>query len=125
MKLSSVSGLACYVEDLDRSVEFYEALGFRIGKRESDHATCYVNWFWVDLIARDCASEPEPTDGVSFAQRGAGLYLYVKVDDLDDAYAAVLAAGMKPSGEPGGGRSRNREFVLRDPDGYRLVFFEK
>jgi hypothetical protein len=32
---------------------------------------------------------------------------------------------MKPLGEPEVRASGNREFVLRDPDGYKLVFFQK
>jgi hypothetical protein len=32
---------------------------------------------------------------------------------------------MKPLGEPEVRPSGNREFVLRDPDGYKLVFFQK
>jgi hypothetical protein len=32
---------------------------------------------------------------------------------------------LKPTGEPERRPSGNREFVLRDPDGYNLVFFEK
>jgi hypothetical protein len=32
---------------------------------------------------------------------------------------------MKPDGEPQVRLSGNREFVLRDPDGYKLAFFEK
>jgi catechol 2,3-dioxygenase-like lactoylglutathione lyase family enzyme len=70
------SRLTCYVEDLARTAEFYETIGFRRGKEEPDRATFYVNWFFV-------TGEPQ----------------------------------LRPSG--------NREFVLRDPDGYKLVFFQK
>lgn len=47
MKISSISGLTYRVRDLDMAVGFYESLGFRIGKRDDEQATCYVNWFWV------------------------------------------------------------------------------
>lgn len=33
--------------------------------------------------------------------------------------------GMKPSSEPRDWPWGRREFVLRDPDGYKLVFFKK
>jgi hypothetical protein len=32
---------------------------------------------------------------------------------------------MKPDGAPEVRDSGNREFVLRDPDGYKLAFFQK
>jgi hypothetical protein len=56
---------------------------------------------------------------------GAGLLVHVKVDDIEDFHRGVLSKGMKPASEirePSRGR---REFMLRDPDGYKLVFFEK
>lgn len=34
MKVSSISGITCDVEDLDRTAKFYEAIGFRRGKQE-------------------------------------------------------------------------------------------
>jgi hypothetical protein len=37
----------------------------------------------------------------------------------------VVAQGMKPEGEPERTPSGDWEFALRDPDGYRLVFFQK
>lgn len=116
MKISSISGLVYRVTDLDRTVEFYESLGFRIGKREDDEATCYVNWFWVRFVADvdggGGAPERQPT-------------LYLKVDDIDDFYGAVLAKGFKPLTEPQKQRSGSREFLLDDPDGNTLAFFAK
>jgi len=32
MKVNGISGITCYVEDLAKTGEFYEALGFRRGK---------------------------------------------------------------------------------------------
>jgi catechol 2,3-dioxygenase-like lactoylglutathione lyase family enzyme len=116
MKVNSISGITCYVEDLARAAEFYEAIGFRRGKEEPDRVTFYVNWFFVTLVAQD---------GTGAATEGAGLFLYIKVDDVEEFHKAVLAAGMNPDGEPERQPSGSREFVLRDPDGYNLVFFQK
>jgi catechol 2,3-dioxygenase-like lactoylglutathione lyase family enzyme len=108
MKVNSVSGVTCYVEDLQRTGEFYEAIGFRRGKDEEDRLTFYVNWFSVTFIAR--AGEDD-----------AGLFLNIKVDDIEEFHKAALSKGMKPRDEPAG----NREFALHDPDGHKLAFFEK
>ncbi len=115
IKVNSISGVTYHVQDLDRTGEFYEALGFRRGKEEQDRVTFYVNWFFVTFVAQ----ESEAPD------KGAGVFLYVKVDDVEDFHAGVLSKGMKPEGEPVRRRSGNREFTLRDPDGYNLVFFQK
>jgi catechol 2,3-dioxygenase-like lactoylglutathione lyase family enzyme len=113
MKVNSISGITCHVEDLAKTAEFYETIGFRRGKEEPDRLTFYVNWFFVTFVAGERVKDP-----------GAGISTYVKVDDLDDFYNAVVSKGLKPGGEPQV-RGGNREFVLRDPDGYQLVFFEK
>jgi catechol 2,3-dioxygenase-like lactoylglutathione lyase family enzyme len=116
MKVNSISGITCHVEDLSRAAEFYETIGFRRGKEEPDRITFYVNWFFVTLVAQE-QTEAQPKD--------AGLFLYVKVADVEDFHKAVLSNGLKPAGEPERQPSGNREFVLRDPDGYNLVFFQK
>jgi catechol 2,3-dioxygenase-like lactoylglutathione lyase family enzyme len=116
MKVNSVSGITCHVEDLARAAEFYETIGFRRGKEEPDRVTFYVNWFFVTLVAHDQTEA---------GAKGAGLYLYIKVDDIEDFHRAALANGLRPDGEPERQSSGNREFVLRDPDGYNLVFFQK
>jgi len=113
MKISSVSGLTYSVRDLDRTARFYENLGFRLGKRDDHQLTCYVNWFWVTFTTH---RDGEP---------GSGPALYLKVDDIDDVYGAVLAHGFTPSAEPRKDRSGRREFFLLDPDGNHLAFFAK
>ena len=113
MKLNSISGLTCDVADLDRTVAFYESLGFRLGKRDDTQATCYVNWFWVLFTATGSPLEV-----------GARPDVHLKVDDIDVAYREVLAAGHEPEGEPAARAGGGKEFVLH-PDGYRLVLFYK
>lgn len=113
MKISSISGLTYPVKDLDRTAEFYENLGFRPGKRDDHQLTCYVNWFWVTFTTHH--------NGES----GSGPTLYLKVDDIDDFYGAVLAHGFTPPTEPRKDRSGRREFFLLDPDGNRLAIFAK
>ncbi|HLZ14939.1 MAG TPA: VOC family protein [Candidatus Saccharimonadales bacterium] len=114
MKLNSISGVTYKVRDLDKSAAFYESIGMRIGKRDDNHVTCYVNWFWVDLVADDTAGD-----------KGVGASLHIKVDSIEECHKDLVAQGMKPEGEPETQPSGDRTFALRDPDGYQLVFFEK
>ena len=115
MKINSVSGITYHVRDLARSAEFYESLGFRKGAEEPDRVTFWSNWFFLTLIA---AKQRKGANG-------AGAFTYVKVDDLDAYHEAVVAKGLSPEDEPHATNGGRREFVLRDPDGYNLVFFEK
>ncbi len=125
MKMSSISGVSCYVKDVSKTTEFYEALGFRIGRQEADRVACYVNWFWVEFVAQDKEEDPQRKKEAGLPNKGSGQYLYIKVDSIDDFYKGVVELGMKPESEPQAKASGNREFLLRDPDGYKLVFFEK
>jgi catechol 2,3-dioxygenase-like lactoylglutathione lyase family enzyme len=117
MKLASVSGLTCVCADLDRTVAFYEGLGFRLGKRDEKQATLYVNWFWILFSAADPAAGP--------VEAGGGPVIQIKVDDIQQAYEEVVAAGNKPEGEPARRAGGGSEFTLLDPDGYQLVLFYK
>jgi len=125
MKLNSISGINYYVEDLSRTAEFYEALGFRRGKEEPDRLTFYVNWFFVTFVDEDQVGDPERPSASEQGSKGAGVSLHIKVDDIEDFHSGVVSKGMTPASEPQKRRSGGREFVLRDPDGYKLVFFEK
>jgi catechol 2,3-dioxygenase-like lactoylglutathione lyase family enzyme len=125
MKPNSISGITSYVKDLSATADFYETLGFRRGKEEPGRVTFYVNWFFVTFIAQDQEEDAELRKEAERPDKGVGLHLYIKVDDIEDFHKSVVAAGMKPDGEPERKPSGNREFVLRDPDGYKLAFFQK
>jgi uncharacterized glyoxalase superfamily protein PhnB len=44
---------------------------------------------------------------------------------VDEFHAHLLANGLKPSTKPKDQPWGNREFILRDPDGYHLVIFKR
>ena len=58
--------------------------------------------------------------------RGTGLvFNYLEVEEIDDFCKSLVEKGFKPSSEPRDWPWDNRKFVIRDPDGYKLVFYEK
>jgi len=125
MKLKSVSGIVCYIKDIDKTAEFYKQLGFIIDKHEPDYLSIRSNWFWIDFHPQDKEDKPDFQKEANLENKGAGLFLYLSVDDVDEFYQGVLGKGLKPSSEPRDWPWGNREFVIRDPDGYKLVFFKK
>jgi catechol 2,3-dioxygenase-like lactoylglutathione lyase family enzyme len=125
MKIKSVSGITVYVKNLKKTTKFYEALGFDIKKIEANHVTAYSNWFWIDFLAidkDDRAGFPKSADPKN---NGAGMFLYLSVDNVDEFHQDLLAKGLKPSTKPLDQPWGNREFILRDPDGYNLVIFKR
>lgn len=125
MSLKSISGLVFYVADLRKTAEFYEALGFRIGSQDDKLVKIYLNWFWMEFVPIDKESKAEFQSEANAATKGAGLFVGVNVDNVDEMYQLVCDKGFKPSSEPRDWPWGRREFVLRDPDGYKLVFFQK
>lgn len=125
MTMKSVAGIVCYVKDIDKTAEFYDALGFQFTKREPDHLSIRLNWFWMDFHPQDKEDKPEFQQEANLDNKGAGMFLYISVDDVDEFYNGLLAKELKPSSEPRDWPWGNREFVMRDPDGYKLVFFKR
>ncbi len=124
MKLKSASGIVCYVTDVRKTMKFYKALGFTFKKSKPTHATGYINWFWIDFLQSNKETKPKFKKEANAKNKGAGQYLYLSVEDVDKAYTDLKAKGLKPS-EPQDWPWGNREFVIRDPDGYKLVVFKR
>ncbi len=116
IKINSVSSIVYYVKDLDKSAEFYEALGFRPGNRTESSFNVYVNWFSIEFRL---------ATGAAIDNTGTGAYAGVRVDNAKEFYDFAVSKNIKPATEvtdqPGG----VREFVITDPDGYKLIFFDK
>jgi catechol 2,3-dioxygenase-like lactoylglutathione lyase family enzyme len=125
MKMKSVSGIVAYVKDIEKTAAFYETLGFQFEKREANHISLRLNWFWIDFHPQNKEEKKEFQKEANLANKGAGMFLYISVDDVDEFYNGLLREGLKPSSEPRDWPWGNREFVIRDPDGYKLVFFKR
>lgn len=125
MAIKSVSGFALYVQDVQRSVDFYHTLGFRLGEVTDTYARVYLNWFAIDFVAISSETKEEFLAEATAEPKGSGMYINISVDDVDATYEFVKEQGMVPSSEPRDWPSGNREFAMRDPDGYKLVFFKE
>ena len=123
--MKSVAGIVCYVKDINKTAKFYETLGFQFSKREPDNISVRLNWFWIDFHPQDKEDKPEFQKEANLSNKGAGLFLYISVENVDDFYKSLLSKGLKPSSKPRDWPWGNREFVIRDPDGYKLVFFKR
>lgn len=125
MKMKSIAGIVCYVKDLEKTAAFYEALGFEFRQRDVEKVSVKLNYFWIDFIPQDKETKSEFQEEAHAQHKGAGSYLYISVENVDEAYQELLEKGLKPSSEPRDWPWGSREFVIRDPDGYKLVIFKK
>ena len=118
----------CYrITDPERSLEFYEALGFE-RRRELPIREEAVNYFLG--IPGDDGPELELTHNFETPEGGYELgtgygHIALAVDDLDGTLAAISAKGIEPEREPYTVREGgSRLCFVRDPDGYRLELIE-
>ncbi len=114
MKITSISGYSCYVKDLEKTAKFYQELGFLSGKSEEDRKVFRINWFSVEFIL-----DKEK------AGKGEGVLFGMTVDNAEETYKELVAKGLKPESEPKVRPDGKNGFILKDPDGYQLLFFTK
>jgi lactoylglutathione lyase len=116
----------CYrITDIDRSVAFYEALGFEERRRMPirDEAT---NVF-MGLPGDGDRLELTYNHGVDSYELGTGYgHIAVTVDDLDGTLARLAENGIEPEKPPYQVREGgSRLCFVRDPDGYRIELIER
>lgn len=116
----------CYrIGEIDRSVAFYEALGFEeVGRLPiRDEA---INVF-MGLPGDGPRLELTYNHGVSEYELGTGYnHIAVTVDDLDEVLPRLAEQGIEPEKPPYSVREGgSRLCFVRDPDGYRVELIER
>ena len=113
----------CYrIGNIDRSVAFYEKLGFEEVRRMpiGDEA---INVF-MNIPGEDPVLELTYNHGVTGYEHGTGYnHIALMVDDLNATLEGLAADGIepeKPPYRPGGRTEGHFICFLRDPDGYRI-----
>jgi lactoylglutathione lyase len=116
----------CYrIGDIDRSVSFYEKLGFEeVGRIPiRDEA---INVF-MGLPGDGARLELTYNHGVDSYELGTGYnHIAVTVDDIDATLERLAEEGIEPEKPPYTVREGgSRLCFVRDPDGYRIELIEK
>jgi lactoylglutathione lyase len=116
----------CYrIGDIDRSVAFYEALGFEeVGRMPiRDEA---INVF-MGLPGDGARLELTYNHGVDSYDLGTGYnHIAVTVEDLDARLEELAKQDIEPEKPPYTVREGgSRLCFVRDPDGYRIELIEK
>ena len=116
----------CYrIGDIDRSVSFYEKLGFEEARRMpiGDEAT---NVF-MGLRGDDPRLELTYNHGVDSYDLGTGYnHIALRVEDLEGTLERLASDGIEPEKPPYRVREGgNRICFVRDPDGYRIELVDR
>jgi lactoylglutathione lyase len=115
----------CYrIGDIDRSVSFYETLGFEeVGRLPiRDEA---INVF-MGLPGDGARLELTYNHGVDSYDLGTGYnHIAVTIEDMDGTLERLAAEGIEPERPPYTVREGgSRLCFVRDPDGYRIELIE-
>ena len=117
------TNLVFWVQDATLSYKFYKKLGFSVSTITERDATVRCENLEIMLVTmRD---EPEFNGDSLSAHKGKGMYVYFQVEDVDAKYEQLIKNGLSPKAKPRDWPWGNREFVVADPDGYKLCFWQK
>ncbi len=117
------TGLVLWVQDNTVSVKFYKRLGFDVAESNERHSIVKLGNLELTLVSM---RDDDEFTGDSLANnKGRGMYIYINVSNADAWYRELQERGITPRTEPRDWNWGNREFVVKDPDGYKLCFWQK
>lgn len=108
-----------YAHDLEKTYDFYTLLGFDPQKTDDGVRIKLgdVTLFFIDETKTEIKNES------GMKPKGLGIYMYIEVDDVDRHFEFVKKNGVTPRTQPKTWGWGKREFVVKDPDEYKLVFY--
>lgn len=130
--------------DMPRAIEFYkEKLGFQIKECWPDaenpmfasmildrQAILLGGYTPADQADKWCGDDAQAKQQFETmvheydsSTPGVGIMVYLKVDDVDAFHATLVDRGVEGVTNPKTQFYGQRDFMLRDPEGYRLAFY--
>jgi uncharacterized glyoxalase superfamily protein PhnB len=117
------TNLVFWVQDNTLSVKFYIKLGFDVLQSDERNSTVQLGDLQIMLVSMR-AEEEFNCDSLS-GDKGRGMYVYLRTSNVDATYAELQSKGIIPATEPRDWPWGNREFIVKDPDGYKLCFWKE
>jgi predicted enzyme related to lactoylglutathione lyase len=116
------------VDDVERSLRFYEALGFTRIYSMPERVPFSVGVVQAGTVRfmfweRRWMTQSMPQ--VEHATTGGPLLQYVEVRGVDELYARVRELGVDVLQEIETKPDGMRDFKIQDPDGWRMMFAER
>ena len=105
------------VTDIERSIEFYRHLGFDVSNSFQAEGATKPSWAWLRSgeahLMLSATTEP-------IVNKHRMLF-YAYTEDVDAAYASLVAAGVNPGAITKPFYAPRGEFETVDPDGYVVM----
>lgn len=111
-----------YISNLEFSTHFYQKLGFKIDSKDDKSIIVSLDGLQLQLFDKEKVefkqySEIDPSS--------VGIFFYIEVDNVDEKHKELISKGLTPATAPKDWPWGNREFVIKDPDGYKFVIYKK
>ena len=106
------------VVDVERSIAFYQHLGFEIGNTFAPEGGTKPAWAWLYCDHAQLMLSPAAKPVVAEPQ---SVLFYLYTDDVTAARASLVEAGLNPGEIRTEFYAPRGEFELVDPDGYILM----
>lgn len=118
-----ITSLLLWVQDNTLSVKFYKKAGFSVEHSDDEYSVVSLSGFDIQLVTlRD---EAEFACDSMAGAKGKGVYVYIAVADVDAKYRELERSAIVPATRPRNWGWGNREFIVKDPDGYKFCFWQK
>jgi lactoylglutathione lyase len=127
VQLTAPDYVVLVVADVDRALDFYAGtLGLALGHRSGPYAQLDTGRTRLSLYQRDAMADTLGVERLDPPDRTApGFELGFKVEDVDAAYAELVAAGAEPAAAPTTREWGQRTAYVRDPDGHLVELAEQ
>lgn len=119
------------VTDLEKTVKFYETCGFKVEYERKENKFVFMSLGEIQFMFCELKDENKWETGKLEYPFGRGINFQLEVDNVDKIYDSLVDNGYKIMVEMEENWYRqdakllgNKEFLVQDPDGYLLRFFE-
>ena len=112
------------VDDLQKSITFYEALGFAIDERWEDNGT--LLGVMMRAGKNQIGLSQDDWKKGHDRKKGIGMRLYMETtQNVDEIAGRAKSAGLKLNSEPHDTEWKSRAFEVSDPSGFLLTISSK
>lgn len=116
------TNLLFWVQENKVSEKFYKKLGFDVAVSTDAYSEIELSDLKITLV--NMRDENEFAGDSLAGAKGKGMYVYFYVDSVDAEHKRQSELGLNPATKPRDWPWGNREFILKDPDGYKLCFWQ-
>ena len=119
------------VTNLENSLKFYKTIGFKVEYERPENKFAFISFGEIQFMLQEISDNDKWNIAPFTYPFGNGINFQLEVSNLDEIYNSIKTANYKITFDIEENWYRqddkllgNKEFLIQDPDGYLLRFFE-